>query len=156
MEPMEIVGKRVLPVFGVIVILAVVWYVGVRVLDWSSVSASSDAVLPVAIACNINTNLSGDTQSVSLTRRPTILEDWVKARSALVSDARTEAEGAAKDSFEDYYDDIDCPEACPDNSLVGALSYNTTNTRITGSEGLGYIRYDVTASSQASGVIVCK
>ena len=69
-------------------------------------------------------------------------------------DARAEAEEEeeAKESVEDYLDDIHCPEACPDRNPVGAISYATTNTPFTGGEGFGYMRYDVSATSQASAV----
>lgn len=148
--------KPALPVIGAIFALAIIWYLGVRIIDWSSVSAGSDAVLPPAAVCNTPTPIKGDTMTVSKTRRPTILEGWTSARSQLVVDTRAEAEEEAKESVDDYIDDIDCPELCPDLNPSGTYTYVTTNTPITGGRGFGYIRYDVSASSQASTSFDCQ
>jgi hypothetical protein len=148
--------KPALPFVGAIVVLAIIWYLGVRMIDWSSVSEGSDAVLPPAVACDQTTPITGDTMTVSKTRRPTILENWTSARSQLVVDTRSRAEQEAKESVDDYIDDIDCPELCPDLNPSGTYSYVTTNTPITGGKGFGYIRYDVSANSQASTSFVCE
>lgn len=150
-------------VAGIIIVAVVlIGYGIIRWIDWSSVSNNGGGAMPATLACNINIPLSGDNMTVSLTRRPSVFESWTKARSQLIADARDEAEEEALESLEDYFDDIDCPDECPvavwSTNAAGdrVVNYSTTNSRITGSSGLGYMRYDGSGTSTASTTFQCQ
>lgn len=144
---MPLAGKIILVIAGVIIII-------ILVVSGSSGSGAGDTVIP-SLTCNQSLTASGETITVADTSRFGPHRNWVTARSDMITSLRKEAESEASDSLNDTFDNIECPEECPNLSRSNNVTYATTS-RILGNTGWGWIRYDGSASSQASDAFTCK